>query len=40
MTRIHRAHGGHDAIKIRLAGGRNLQEGMVNDIKKSFVICV
>ena len=27
MSRIHKSHGGHDAISIRLAGGRNEQEG-------------
>ena len=27
MARIHESHGGHDAIKVRLTGGRNVQEG-------------
>ena len=27
MSPIHESHGGHDAINIRLTGGRNVQEG-------------
>ena len=26
-SRIHKSHGGHNAISIRLTGGRNEQEG-------------
>ena len=28
MDPIHLSHGGHDAIKFRLTGGRNVQEGI------------
>ena len=27
MSQIHESHGGHDAINVRLTGGRNIQEG-------------
>jgi hypothetical protein len=27
MSQMHESHGGHDAINVRLTGGRNLQEG-------------
>ena len=28
MSRIHKSHGGHNSITIRLTGGRNEQEGI------------
>ena len=37
MSQIHESHGGHDAIKVRLTGGRTLEEGKPQTVHNIFL---
>ena len=40
MSQIHESHGGHDAINVRLTGGRNIQEGKPYRVHITFFYVI